>query len=145
MDMFMARESRKMAQYSQEVSQIPVLNKPVSDKRKAHRHTLTLETEVHFVEQEVLGMFRCHTQNIGLNGAFLPSGVLPVESSMLVEVVFKSVINPRVARHHREYRLQAQVVHSSEVGAGLEFKMLDREHMKDFRRFLFKAKVAARH
>ena len=141
----MARESQKLAQYSQEVALIPVLNKLVSEKRKAHRHTLTLETEVHFVEQDVLGMFRCHTQNIGVNGAFLPSGVLPVESRMFVEVVFKSVINPRVHRHHREYRLQAQVIYHSDIGAGLEFKMLDREHVKDFRRFLYKAKVAARH
>ena len=143
----MARELRKISCLSQEqeATQIPVFTKPVSEKREAHRHTLSLDAEVHYVEQEVEGMFRCRTQNIGLSGAFLPLIVLPVESGMFVEVVFKSKIKLKAHRHHREYRIQAQVVHTSDAGAGLQFKVLDLEHLQDFQRFLFKAKMAARH
>ncbi|WP_455198800.1 PilZ domain-containing protein [Kaarinaea lacus] len=115
------------------------------DKREDHRHSLTLDAEVHFVEQDVAGMFRCRTQNIGLHGAFLPSNSLPVESNMFVEVVLKSGIRALAHKNHRQYRLQAQVVHTSDQGAGLAFKLLDQDQLQDFRRFLFKAKVAARH
>lgn len=140
----MAREIRKISRYSQEASRIPVLTKPVSEKRTAHRHTLVLDTEVHCVDQEVVGMFRCRTQNICLNGAFLPSSILPVESGMFVEVVFKSKIKAKAHDRHRKYRLQAQIIHNSNEGAGLVFKMLNSEHLQDFRRFLYKAKLAAR-
>ncbi len=43
-----------------------------TEKREDHRHTLALDTEVHFSEQNVEGMFRCRTKDIGLHGAFLP-------------------------------------------------------------------------
>jgi hypothetical protein len=64
---------------------------------------------------------------------------------MFVEVVLKSEVKARAHKAHKKYRLQAQVVHTSDEGAGLVFKMLDREQLQDFRRFLFKAKMSARH
>lgn len=118
--------------------------KPVEEKRKDHRHTLSLDTEVHLVKQEVEGMFRCCTRNIGLHGAFIPSAALPVESSMFVEVVFKSKEKQKPCMTPGQYRLQAQVIHTSNLGAGLVFKIVDTAQQRDFRRFLYKAKLAER-
>ena len=112
-----------------------------SEKRGDHRHTLALDTEVHFNEQSVANMFRCRTKNIGLQGAFLPSKSMPINSNTNVEVVFRASA-PSILK---QYRLQAQVVHTSDDGAGLVFSPLDREEQKQFRQFLFRAKVAARH
>jgi hypothetical protein len=114
--------------------------KQLAEKRVDFRHTLALETEVHFHEQNIAGMFRCRCKNIGLNGVYLPSKAMPISSDMDVELVF-------VANSHatpKEYRLKAQVVRSSDNGAGLVFPKLDKNQQNDFRRFLFRAKVAAR-
>lgn len=124
---------------------IPVLKNQVQVKRGDHRHTLALDTEVHIVQRDAREMFRCRTQNIGLTGAFLSSDGIPVESSMDVELVFKSKVKAKVNKNHKQYRLQAQVIHTSDEGAGLAFKIANQEQQQDFRRFLFKAKVAARH
>lgn len=113
----------------------------LAEKRGDFRHTLALETEVHFHEQDIAGMFRCRTKNIGLNGAYIPSKAMPINSDMDVELVF-------VARSHvtpKRYRLKAQVVRSTDHGAGLVFPKLSGDEQQDFRRFLFRAKVAARH
>ena len=112
-----------------------------TEKREDHRHTLALDTEVHFSEQNVEGMFRCRTKDIGLHGAFLPSKVMPIDSKTDVELVFQAPTHPVP----KQYRLQAQVVRTSDNGAGLVFSRLDHDQQQDFRRFLFKAKVAARH
>lgn len=139
----MGTELRKISKTNQQSLQIPVLEKPVSEKRGDHRHTLALDAEVYFTEQDVDGMFRCRTQNIGLNGVFLPSSAIPVESELEVDVILKGKSGTSV--NPGEYRIAAQVVHTSDLGAGLVFKQLDPEQLQDFRRFLFKAKVAARH
>ena len=111
------------------------------EKRVDFRHTLALETEVHFHEQNVAGMFRCRSKNIGLNGVYLPTSATPISSDMDVELVFlvNSLTTPK------RYRLKAQVVRSSDNGAGLAFPRLDNDQQQNFRRFLFCAKVAARH
>lgn len=141
------RECRTMIKNNSQ--SIPVLKNQVLRKRGDHRHTLALETEVHLQKQDLGGMFRCSTQNIGLTGAFLNSDAIPVESSMHVEVVFKSKAKSKTSeatrKRHKQYRLQAEIVHTSEKGAGLVFKIDDQEQQNEFRRFLFKAKVAARH
>lgn len=113
----------------------------LAEKRGDHRHTLALDTEVHFHEQNVAGMFRCRTKNIGLQGAFLPSKSMPIDSKMDVELVFLA----RTRSTPKQYRLQAQVVRTSDNGAGLIFPKLNNDQQQDFRRFLFRAKVAARH
>jgi len=112
-----------------------------AEKRGDFRHTLALETEVHFHEQNIAGMFRCRTKNIGLNGTYLPSKAMPISSDMDVELVF--VAHSHVAP--KRYRLKAQVVRSTDNGAGLVFPKLNSDQQQDFRRFLFRAKVAARH
>jgi len=113
----------------------------LSEKRVDFRHTLALETEVHFHEQNITGMFRCRTRNIGLNGTYIPTKATPINSAMVVELVF-------VANSHstpRQYRLKAQVVRSTDDGAGMVFPKLNYDQQQEFRRFLFRAKVAARH
>jgi len=111
------------------------------EKRGDFRHTLALETEVHFHEQNIAGMFCCRTKNISLNGAYLPVKAMPISSSMDVELVFVAYFRATSKR----YRLKAQVVRSTDNGAGLVFLNLDGGQQQDFRRFLFRAKVAARH
>ncbi len=113
----------------------------VQDQRKAYRHTLALDTEVHCHESSLLGMFRCRTENIGMGGAFLAAGELLLEKAADVELVFHVPATPTP----KEYRIQAQVVRTSAAGAGLSFPPLDRERQRQFRRFLLEAKVAARH
>ena len=115
--------------------------KQLAEKRDDFRHTLALETEVHFHEQDIAGMFRCRTRNIGLNGVYLPSKSMPISSKMDVELVF--VAHSRSTP--KRFRLKAQVVRSTDNGAGLVFPKLNNDQQTDFRRFLFRAKVAARH
>jgi hypothetical protein len=112
----------------------------MAEKRVDFRHTLALETEVHFHKRNIAGMFRCRCKNIGLNGVYLPSKAIPISSEMDVELVF--VANSHTAP--KRYRLTAQVVRSSDSGAGLVFPKLNNDQQQDFRRFLFRAKVAAR-
>ncbi len=113
----------------------------LAEKRGDFRHTLALETEVHFHEQNIAGMFRCRTKNIGLKGACLPSNATPINPNMDVELVFVAYSRATPKR----YRLKAQVVHSTNSGTGLAFPKLNSDQLRDFRRFLFRAKVAARH
>ncbi len=113
----------------------------LSEKRVDFRHTLALETEVHFHEQNVAGMFRCRSKNIGLNGVYLPTRATPISSDMHVELVF--LVNSQSTP--KRYRLKAQVVRSSDGGAALAFPKLNNDQQQDFRRFLFRAKVASRH
>lgn len=111
-----------------------------SNKRREHRHTLVLDTEVHFSEWMLEGMFRCHTENIGLGGAFLPAQNLPISEDTSVELVFHAQTKTPTS-----YQLHAQVVRTSDGGAGLCFPQLERDQALAFRRFLLEAKIAARH
>ncbi len=111
------------------------------DQRKAHRHTLALDTEVRCHESSLQAMFRCRTENIGMGGVFLPASELLLEKAVDVELVFHAPATPAAI----EYRIQAQVVRTSDGGAGLSFLPLDQECQRQFRRFLLEAKVAARH
>lgn len=111
------------------------------DKRDDYRHSLALDTEVHFEELSIRAMFRCRTKNIGLQGVFLPSNSLPVYNRMNVELVIIAPAESEVGN----YCISASVVHSSDMGAGLVFSGLDDQQRREFRRFLLRAKVAARH
>lgn len=109
-----------------------------NDKRVDHRHTLALDAEVHFREQALKGMFRCSTSNIGLAGAFFSAKNLPITQKTEIDVVF-------FARAKAEkFRLCAKLVRTQDDGAAVIFCPSDKEQTQDFRRFLFKAKVAAR-
>jgi len=76
------------------------------DKRADHRHTLELDTEVHFREQALKGMFRCCTSNIGLRGAFIPAKNLPITDKTEIDLVFLARTKPKV----KQYRLCAILV-----------------------------------
>ncbi len=117
------------------------MSEMVQDQRKAYRHTLALNTEVHCHGSSQQAMFRCRTENIGMGGTFLPASGMLLEKAIDVELVFHVFATPTAM----EYRIQAQVVRISDVGAGLSFSLLDRERQRQFRRFLLEAKVAARH
>ncbi len=110
------------------------------DKRLAHRHTLELDTEVHFHEQYVKGMFRCRTGNIGLNGVFLPSEKMPIISKTDIELVFHA----HTRADPMQYRISAKVVRTAADGAALIFCPEDEQQIQEFRHFLLKAKVASR-
>lgn len=110
------------------------------EKRREHRHTLHLSTEVHFNERPLEGMFRCRTENIGLTGAFLPADDLPLAQRAGVELVFHAVTKP----DPKQYHVHAEVVRTAAGGAGLRFAPLASDELKEFRRFLLEAKIAAR-
>lgn len=112
----------------------------VEEKRLEHRHTLVLETEVHFHEQFVKGMFRCRTSNIGIDGVFLPSDKMPITRITNIELVFRDSTKLRP----KKYRIAAKVVRNSAEGAALVFCPKDEKQVQEFRRFLLKAKVANR-
>ncbi len=111
------------------------------DKRLTDRHTLVLNTEVHFHEQYVKGMFRCRTANIGLNGVFLPSEKMPITSKTDIELVFYAHSRPGPGH---QYRINAKVVRTAADGAALVFCPEGEQQIQDFRRFLLKAKIADR-
>ncbi len=110
------------------------------DKRLTHRNTLKLNTEVHFHEQFVKGMFRCHTGNIGLNGVFLPSKEMPIISKTEIELVFHIHTQP----DPKQYRISAKVVRTGADGAALVFCPEDEQQIQAFQHFLLKAKMASR-
>jgi len=110
------------------------------DKRLTDRHTLVLDTEVHFREQYVKGMFRCRTGNIGLSGVFLPSKEMPIISKTDIELVF--YVHTRFDPD--QYRINAKVVRIATEGAALVFCPEDEQQIPELRRFLLKAKVASR-
>lgn len=110
------------------------------DKRSDHRHTLELDTEVHFRERSLKGMFRCCTSNIGLRGAFFTAKNLPITSNTEIDLVFHARTRPQP----KCYRLCAKVVRLQDNGAALIFFPDNEDQVRDFRRFLLKAKVAAR-
>jgi len=112
----------------------------VGDKRQAYRHTLELDTEVHFHEQYVKGMFRCRTGNIGLSGVFLPSEKMPIIIKTDIELVFHALTQT----DPEQYRVPAKVVRTAEDGAALVFCPENEQQIQDFRRFLLMAKVASR-
>ncbi len=114
--------------------------KKMADKRQNHRHTLELDTEVHFREQYVKGMFRCRTGNIGLSGVFLPSEEMPIISKTDIELVF----HIHTQADSTYYRIAAKVVRTAPDGAALVFCPEDDQQTQDFRHFLLKAKVASR-
>ena len=109
-----------------------------TEQRTDHRHTLALDAVVHFREQYVEGMFRCQTSNIGLHGVFLSSHDIPINDKTDVELVLLANIRYEPKQH----RLKAKVVRASSDGAALSFSGLDDLQIRDFRRFLLKAKVA---
>lgn len=111
------------------------------EQRQTHRHTLALDTEVHFREQYVKGMFRCRTRNIGLGGVFLPSESMPIDRKTDIELVF----NARSDSSQQQYSINAKVVRNTADGAALAFCLDDEKQIQDFRHFLLKAKVASRH
>lgn len=110
------------------------------NKRREHRHTLILDTEVHFREWMLEGMFRCQTENIGLGGTFLPAQNLPISTDTNVELVFHAHTDTP-----KSYQLQAEVVRTNAGGAGLRFPQMDGQQALAFRRFLLEAKIAASH
>lgn len=111
------------------------------EQRQTHRHTLALDTEVHFREQYVKGMFRCRTSNIGLGGVFLPSESMPIDNKTDIELVF----NARCESSPTQYSINAKVVRNTVDGAALVFCPVDEQQLQSFRHFLLKAKVASRH
>jgi len=96
---------------------------------------------VHFREQFVEGMFRCRTRNVGLGGVFLPSDKIPIVEKTDIELVFLVHSQPLLQQH----RVPAKVVRTSSDGAALSFFDLSDEQRTELRRFLLRAKVAARH
>ena len=116
------------------------------DKRSDFRHTLELDTEIHFREQALKGMFRCCTSNIGLQGAFFSAKNLPITDKTEIDLVFsaRTKSSARTKPIVNEYRLPAKLVRIQGDGAAVVFCTSDEGERQDFRRFLFKAKVAAR-
>jgi len=114
--------------------------KQAQDKRSDHRHTLELDTEVHFQEKSLNGMFRCRTSNIGLQGAFFPAQDLPISDKTEIDLVFHA----RTRSQPIYYRLGAKLVRLQDNGVALVFRPGDEEQGRDFRHFLLRAKIAAR-
>ena len=109
----------------------------VGEKRADHRHTLQLESEIHFRERALKGMFRCSTSNVGLRGAFFMAENLPIVHQNEIDVVFHAKSEPE------HYRVCAKLVRLQEGGGAVVFCHASEDHKTEFRRFLFKAKVAA--
>lgn len=114
--------------------------KAQGDKRLGHRHTLELDIEVHFREQSVNGMFLCSTSNIGLRGAFFQAENLPITGNTEIDLVFHARTRPQP----KHFRLGATLVRLQDNGAAVAFCPDDENQIRDFRRFLLRAKIAAR-
>lgn len=108
------------------------------NNRLNDRYNLELDTEVHFQEQLLDGMFRCRTSNIGLHGVYLPAKDLPINDKTKIDLVFLARTRPEP----QQFRVPAKLVRLEKEGAALSFSPKNEEQTQDFRRFLTRAKVA---
>ena len=107
--------------------------------RAQDRHTLSLHMEVFRKAAEKEPMFKCRTRNIGFGGIMIRNRGLSLRKGSRLKVLLKAAC--RSVR--KQFEMDAKVIWKTPTAIGLEFSPVQSSKSKEFRRFLFEAKVGS--
>lgn len=107
-------------------------------ERSQDRHTLSLHMEVYRSKKETVPLFTCKTRNIGLGGVMIRNRRLQIRKGSKLKLLLKATC--RTGR--KQLPVNATVVWKTPTAIGLQFSPANDFERKEFKRFLFEAKVA---
>lgn len=105
--------------------------------RAQHRHTLALYMEVYRKASDEEPMFKCRTRNIGFGGIMIRNRGLALRKGSRLKLLLKATCRNTL----KQFQMDAKIVWKTPDAIGLEFYPTKASERRDFRRFLFKAKV----
>ena len=105
--------------------------------RKQDRHTLSLHMEVFRKAADKEPMFKCRTRNIGFGGIMIRNSGLSLRKGSRLKLLLKATCRSTLI----QFQMHAKIVWKTADAIGLEFCPTKTSKRRDFRRFLFKAKV----
>ena len=106
--------------------------------RGQHRHTLSLHMEVYRKATDKEPMFKCRTRNIGFGGVMIRNRGLALRKGSNLKLLLKATCRSIV----KQFQMDAVVIWKTPKAIGLEFSPTKVTKRRDFRRFLFEAKVS---
>ena len=107
-------------------------------ERSQDRHTLSLHMEVFRGAKSKEPLFKCRTRNIGLGGVMIRNRGLNIRKGSNLTLMLKATC--RSGKKH--ILVNAKVVWKTPTAIGLQFSPVKESDQKNFKRFLFEAKVA---
>ena len=107
--------------------------------RAQDRHTLSLHMEVYRKAADKEPMFKCRTRNIGFGGIMIRNRGLSLRKGSRLKILLKA--DCRSIR--KQFEMDAKVIWKTSTAIGLEFSPIQTSKSKEFRRFLFEAKVGS--
>lgn len=108
-------------------------------ERSQDRHTLSLHMEVFRGAKEKEPLFKCRTRNIGLGGVMIRNRGLRLRKGSKLKLLLKASCRSG----KKQLAVNATVVWKTPEAIGLQFSPAKDSEQKDFKRFLFEAKVAS--
>ena len=112
---------------------------PESDSRAQNRHTLSIHMEVFRKANDKEPLFKCRTRNIGFGGTMIRTRGIKLRKGARLKLLLKA--SCRLAQ--KQFEMDAKVLWSSPTAIGFEFYPTKISKQKEFKRFLFEAKVGA--
>ena len=112
---------------------------PDSDNRAQNRHTLSLHMEVFRKASDKEPLFKCRTRNIGFGGTMIRNRGIKLRKGARLKLLLKA--SCRFAQ--KQFEMDAKVLWSTPTAIGFEFYPTKISKQKEFKRFLFEAKVGA--
>lgn len=107
-------------------------------ERSQDRHTLSIHMEVFRGAKGKEPLFRCRTRNIGLGGVMIRNRGLQLRKGSKLKLLLKATCRSG----KKEMPVDATVVWKTPTAIGMKFSPSSESEQKDFKRFLFEAKVA---
>ncbi|WP_455217200.1 PilZ domain-containing protein [Kaarinaea lacus] len=107
-------------------------------ERSLDRHTLSLHMEVFQSARAKEPLFKCRTRNIGLGGVMIRNRGLRVRKGSSLTLLLKATCRSG----KKQILVNAKVVWKTPTAIGLQFSPVNESDQKNFKRFLFEAKVA---
>ena len=107
-------------------------------ERSQDRHTLSLHMEVFRGAKGNEPIFKCRTRNIGLGGVMIRNRGLRLRKGSKLKLLLKATCRSG----KKELPVYATVVWKTPDAIGMQFSPASKSERKDFKRFLFEAKVA---
>lgn len=105
--------------------------------RAQHRHTLSLHMEVYRKAGDKEPLFKCRTRNIGFGGTMIRNRGLTLRKGAKLKLLLKATYRSV----QKMFELDAKVIWKTTSAVGLEFYPIKISKHKEFKRFLFEAKV----
>jgi len=107
--------------------------------RAQDRHRLSLHMEVYRKAADKDPMVKCRSRNIGFGGIMIRNRGLNLRKGSRLKLLLKAAC--RSAR--KQFEMDAKVIWKTPTAIGLEFNQMQASKSKEFRLFLFEAKVGS--